>query len=312
MTIAVITALLGLPTGLAAGWLVSQLLRGPRGVVAPAPHDAPGVLQFGRRVHSLTQRVQGEVSRHQAGLAAAHAELRDSGPANPVVERILGDNEHLLEQLADAEEQFVQQEFEMQQYMREASHDALTSLENRRAFDKDLAERFVRWHAHGAEFCLAMLDVDHFKRINDEYGHPTGDDVLKALAGTLAACAREADLVSRLGGEEFAVLLADCSLDQGRGIADRLRSSIADHAVATRGGALSVTVSIGLASVRSVPTPADLVHHADQALYSAKKAGRNRSYHYSGAGYDPVLPAATSSSPSPALNSEKHATARLA
>jgi diguanylate cyclase len=288
MLIALITALLGLPTGFVVGWLTCQLLRGPQVVVEQRAAEGEGSLlsQIAHRAHSLTRQVRSDVGRHHASLLVAHAELQ-AGDAS-VVDRIVSANEGLLEQLADAEEQFVSQEFAIQQHMREARQDSLTSLENRRAFDKELAERFDRWQSHDTEFCLALIDVDHFKRINDEYGHPIGDSVLKSIAATFSACARPDDAVFRLGGEEFGILLADCSVDQGWQIVDRLRHAIADHPIPAGSAMLRLTVSLGLASVRSVKSTDDLVTQADRALYSAKEAGRNRAYYFSGAGYDPV------------------------
>lgn len=287
MLIALITALLGLPTGFVAGWFTCQLFRDRQvGVRSVGRQDALLVSRLAHGVHGLTRQVKSNIDKHHAGLLVAHAELQDGDSS--VVERILGANECLLEQLADAEEQFVDQEFAIQQYMRDACQDSLTSLENRRAFDSDLADRFAQWQSHTSEFCLALADVDHFKRINDEYGHPVGDEVLQAIARTLTACARPEDSVSRLGGEEFGILL-NCSLDEGRRIVDRLRREIADHPIPAGGALLSVTVSLGLASVQSVTTAQDLVSHADRALYSAKKAGRNRCYHLSGEGYDPIV-----------------------
>jgi len=282
------TALLGLPTGFAIGWFTCQLLRGPRVVIESRFSAADGSLlaQIAQRAHSLTRQVRTRLGRHQADLRVAHAELR-AGDIS-VVERIVCANESLLEQLADAEEQFVSQEFAIQQHLRDASHDSLTSLENRRAFDKELAERFSRWQADTAEFCLVLIDVDHFKRINDEYGHPIGDAVLKAIANAFTACARPEDSVCRLGGEEFGILLASCTLEQGWHIVDRLRHAIADHPIPAGSAMLRLTVSLGIASVRSVQSADDLVSQADRALYSAKEAGRNRAYFYSGAGYDPV------------------------
>jgi diguanylate cyclase len=244
-------------------------------------------------VRGLTQQVKGDVGRHQASLAEAQAEVRgfagdSESSMSFVIERLLRDNESLLAQLCDAEVKFVAQEEALQQYMLEARQDALTSLENRRAFDQDLVQRFAEWQRQGTEFCLAMVDVDHFKRINDEYGHPVGDEVLKGIARVLAGSVRQMDVVSRLGGEEFGVLLPCTTLEEGQGVAERIRQYIAEMRLVANGIVVSVTASVGLANVRAVSSSAELLEEADKALYAAKNAGRDRAYYYSVAGYDPV------------------------
>ncbi len=296
MVIAILTALLGLPTGFAAGWLTCQLLavrNGPSGaILQPSGHSIAA--QVIREVHGLTQEVKGSVGRHRASLVEAHAEMRKTDERAGkeaiavAIEGLLLDNERLLSQLVESEAKLTTQGETLQRYMLEARRDALTDLENRRAFDEDLGQRFAEWRRNGTEFCLAMLDVDHFKRINDEHGHPAGDEVLKGLARVLAASVREMDVVGRLGGEEFAVLLPCTSLAEGQVVAERLRRSIEETRFALGDVVLPVTVSVGLANVRIVSDPAELVNQADRALYAAKKAGRNRAYYHSVAGYDPA------------------------
>ena len=118
-----------------------------------------------------------------------------------------------------------------------------------------------------------MLDIDHFKRVNDTYGHPTGDLVLSRFAETIAQAVRPTDAFTRLGGEEFAVLMTATDLSEAAEIAERLRVLVADMRVQTAQGDLAITVSLGCAT--AVPNE-DLIRSADEALYTAKRNGRDR------------------------------------
>jgi diguanylate cyclase (GGDEF)-like protein len=124
---------------------------------------------------------------------------------------------------------------------------------------------------------LLMMDIDHFKSINDRHGHPAGDKVLAAVGPRIRQAVRQEDLVGRMGGEEFAVLLPQCSRRQALQLAERIRASLERHAVALDDGhKIAATVSIGVTSVASAVTLDQLIAAADQALYCAKSSGRNR------------------------------------
>jgi two-component system cell cycle response regulator len=160
----------------------------------------------------------------------------------------------------------------MEQLSRQASTDGLTGAANRRTLDQRLALEVQRSAAAGAPLCLLLLDVDHFKRVNDEHGHAVGDDLLRHLVEVAAAQARPQDLVARYGGEEFAVLLPRTDLPTGWELAERLRIR-----VVTSGSPVPVTISIGLAAVPAdASTAGELMAAADAALYQAKRTGRNR------------------------------------
>lgn len=152
--------------------------------------------------------------------------------------------------------------------------DELTGLANRRRFF-EVADRDVAAAHRGRRTLVAMmLDIDHFKRINDTYGHPTGDDVIAEVARRLAGTVRQTDVVGRYGGEEFAVALPDVMADSD--LPERLRACVAGTAVQTRSGPLQVTVSIGVAHLLDADADAAAVlARADQALYTAKREGRN-------------------------------------
>jgi two-component system cell cycle response regulator len=161
--------------------------------------------------------------------------------------------------------------------------DPLTGLYNRRYFEERLTEEFARARRYRAPLSLAMLDVDFFKRINDTYGHPFGDEVLRAVASVTRARLREVDLLSRYGGEELIALLPETSPAEALSACERVREAIEALHLDYSGqdGVKKVvrcTASLGLASLPSptLQTPEDLLRAADECLYAAKGAGRNR------------------------------------
>ena len=156
-----------------------------------------------------------------------------------------------------------------------ADVDAITQLPNRRRMDADLQAEWERCRRYDRPVSFVMIDLDHFKQLNDVYGHPLGDTALRATAAAITAGLRAGDTAYRYGGEEFAVLLRETGLGAGVGAAERLRTAIA--AVTVPGSDLSMTASIGVAERAAAMTdPLDLVAAADAALYAAKRSGRNR------------------------------------
>lgn len=153
--------------------------------------------------------------------------------------------------------------------------DALTGLANRRRFMEELVQRTI---AEGAmtEGCVAMLDLDHFKRVNDLHGHDAGDEVLRAFAEIARSSIREDDLVARLGGEEFAIILPGATMNQAVAVCGRLRQAVADAVFTTQAGRVSLTVSGGVARYVRGSIGSVVLREADAALYDAKNAGRNR------------------------------------
>lgn len=156
-----------------------------------------------------------------------------------------------------------------------ATHDGLTGLWNRRQIDLDLETAVKHAERQGSALCVALVDVDHFKAINDRHGHAVGDEVLKAVAGSLQGSLRAGDQVGRYGGEEFLLLLPATSMAQATALAERLRERL-QALQSLPPGEPPVTASFGLAAWRAGESAADLVRRADQALYRAKGSGRNR------------------------------------
>ena len=157
----------------------------------------------------------------------------------------------------------------------EADRDYLTGLANRRRFRKALEQEVERWRRYDIPCALLLLDIDHMKRINDTYGHPAGDRVIRAVAEVLAELSRDNDTAARLGGEEFALLLAGTESDKALAAAERVRVAVAGRPLEEAGG--GVTVSVGVASCpESARNERELFGTSDAALYRAKQEGRNR------------------------------------
>ncbi|NBB93331.1 MAG: diguanylate cyclase [Gammaproteobacteria bacterium] len=159
---------------------------------------------------------------------------------------------------------------------RQATTDALTGLPNRRILDDRLGREIARSRRHGDPLSVVIGDLDHFKRVNDEFGHAAGDEVLHAVGETMQQHLRAEDLAVRWGGEEFLLLLPSTSLDQAVQVADKVRRAIAAVPIDCQDRAVPVTISLGAAQLAAGEEVADLVRRADDAMYRAKKAGRNR------------------------------------
>jgi diguanylate cyclase (GGDEF)-like protein len=155
----------------------------------------------------------------------------------------------------------------------EADLDYLTGLANRRRFRKALGQELERWRRYGTPCALLLLDVDHMKRINDAHGHPAGDRVIRAVADALVEMSRDNDTAARLGGEEFALLLAGVGCERAFVAAERLRLAVASNPLAEVG---RVTISVGVAACPAhADSERELFAASDTALYRAKNEGRN-------------------------------------
>lgn len=151
--------------------------------------------------------------------------------------------------------------------------DKLTGLANRRKLDQVLDEELIRARRYGVEFSVAIMDIDHFKRVNDQHGHGAGDLVLEAMARLLRQCTRDADLVARMGGEEFVVVCRHTGIGRCQLVAEKVRAAIETHDFAGIG---RITASFGVAVFEKDDSIASLMARADAATYRAKAGGRNR------------------------------------
>ena len=164
--------------------------------------------------------------------------------------------------------------------------DGLTGLDNRRSWEERLHAEYKRHSRSGQPCSLVMFDIDHFKRVNDTYGHQVGDEVIRRIAQTLMRVDRDSDIGGRYGGEEFGVILPDTDAEGAARFAERLRAAVESLAVEHEGGTLHCTISLGVAPLEpSVAGPDQWLERADQALYRSKEEGRNR---YTLYGDDPV------------------------
>lgn len=174
---------------------------------------------------------------------------------------------------------------ENEEYRQQAHQDELTTLYNRRGFFDRMDHKISLMYSRGAGYSLAIIDVDAFKSINDQHGHQQGDHVLSTIATTLQSNTRKRDIIGRLAGDEFIVLIDETSLTESLRIAERFRAAIEAQLTTMH----AATVSIGISTLKATDVPSEgnitslrdqLIYQADMALYEAKRRGRNQTWHY--------------------------------
>ncbi len=184
------------------------------------------------------------------------------------------ENRTLTSELRNASKRLAQLHEKLAMHVEQASTDFLTKVLTRGAFERLLTLKLDNLKKTGVPFSLIMIDPDNFKKINDNYGHLAGDEVLKTLAFTLKLAVREDDIVARYGGDEFAVVVSS-HLDEAVKIAERLKSNIEKLRILWNDLELRITASFGIAQARHEDTVTSLIHRADRALYLAKRSGKN-------------------------------------
>lgn len=223
-----------------------------------------------RDLPSLKQGVQ---TRLDALLATVDVyERQRSEHEQQVTERL----STLVERVASLEQAATGMRTHLAEQRKKALRDPLTALPNRAAWDERLELEVARQQRYGRQLLLAVLDVDHFKRINDSFGHLAGDRVLKIIANELRKRLRKTDFIARFGGEEFALLLPETPLDAGQQLIESLREGIQNCPFHFKGERIVVTLSGGLAAFAKAERAEHVFERADRALYRAKGAGRNR------------------------------------
>jgi diguanylate cyclase (GGDEF)-like protein len=190
---------------------------------------------------------------------------------------------HLLTHLSNMEAKLRLMKDETAEYKKRLSiqkHklflDSLTQVHNRAALDERLELEYKRWLRYGTPLCLAIIDIDHFKHINDNYGHMAGDKALKVVAKALQNALRDTDFIARFGGEEFVVLLPNINPDKYQKPLENLRQTIKSIPFRFRDARVEITISIGATLFRTGDHTTDAFERADKALYSSKHSGRDQ------------------------------------
>jgi len=238
-------------------------------ILREAGGDSPELQQV---KEILRQDLPDDPKKAHALLQHARESLLQAGDKlNSATESL---KENMQQQVAQA--QALSQRLEAAE--QQARSDPLTGLANRRKLTEFLLslEAETAPQGHVQTISTAMLDIDHFKSINDQYGHDTGDEILTLLASLLTESIREGDMVARLGGEEFCLILPDTDTDQAFHIAEKLREAIELHPFETTEGKIAVTTSFGIAQKQETESNTEWLKRADQALYQSKAGGRNR------------------------------------
>ncbi|WP_164867913.1 GGDEF domain-containing protein [Rhodovarius crocodyli] len=245
---------------------ISGTLREALGIMASHGADA---VSFGDSLNELSAEALLNPERLQSVLARLVDEAREMTRRTHEMGRKIAHSAQQIESLRG----------ELEDTRKEANTDALTGLPNRRAFDAHLRAMAGQATESDQPLSMILIDIDHFKSINDRWGHPVGDAVLRRTAITVASLLRDQDVAARFGGEEFAVLLPRTLAGQAAQIAERIRAGVATQTLTLRttGDELGdITASFGVAGYRGGEQTAAFLSRADQALYDAKKGGRNR------------------------------------
>ena len=293
---------IGAVVGAATGWLLrgsgvqkpseSSPVSAPAETVAVKVPDADKSLEqlelVMSRVHQLTASVAADVGEHSNRVQAINDELTSGADVVSAVERLMKMNEQMQSQLQAAEQRMQHQAAEIESHVKEARTDALTKLANRRAFDDEIRRCVENFKSKGQASCVMMIDVDHFKKFNDTYGHQAGDEVLRNVARVLRRESPGKTTVCRYGGEEFAVIYSGMDVNSAIPLAEAARAAIAREVVEFQGLDLKVTASGGVAQLRLNETGDELVKRADVALYVCKENGRNCGYWHDGSTSNPM------------------------
>jgi diguanylate cyclase len=247
-----------------------------------------GMLELMHTVRSSVEAASSDATEFDAQLAAFGEGIASAGSAEDMrqhVDTMRGDVDRmnrslsaLNDRLEASHREVARLQNELKRARDEASLDPLSGILNRRGFDAEIRRICAAAARDGSPFSVVMLDIDHFKRVNDTYGHPFGDQVIRSVGQVLSQLTQRKDVAARYGGEEFALLLPETAADGASDVAERLRSAIARGRIMRGSGKPvgNVTVSAGVAQYVRGEDPMSLVARADRALYASKQGGRNR------------------------------------
>jgi len=240
-------------------------------------------------VHDAIDTAMATANSYSGTLQAASGDLGDAemGEAQlrALAQRLLGEtrrmqdaNQQLEQKLEASREDISALQRDLDEVRRESMLDPLTKIFNRKSFDDGMIKAFGEAES-GTPFCLLLLDIDHFKRFNDTWGHQTGDQVLRLVAMTLKSNIKGKDMAARYGGEEFAAILPETDLEGAVIVADNVRKAVQAKELLKRSTNEKlgrITASFGVATYHPGDSPSSLIERADRCLYAAKHAGRNR------------------------------------
>lgn len=278
--------------GLASGFFIGRtftLAHEPRRL----KRDRERTLKALSGLLDTTDQLNTDVDTHNSALVTAKRDLEDVTLGSEIqyntvqnellthISRVVEANRRLETDLTQSRYQLETQAQELDRSRKEARTDSLCKIGNRKAFNEHLNYRASRFTARGESYGLMVIDVDHFKRINDTFGHSAGDQVLISIGSALKQCVRPEDFVARLGGDEFAIILVGLDESNAKQVGNRIRSTIElfNFQVGDEQGSTTVvTLSMGLATALEGDGKKCLFERADQALYKSKELGRNRLY----------------------------------
>jgi len=235
----------------------------------------------------LSNELAADVHEHQSRIEKVGESFENDGTQNvenvtSAVDQIIKAASNMQEKINSVEKRLDEQTAQVEQHAKLAGRDELTGLPNRRTFDKELRRLHQEYLRHKKPFSLVMIDVDFFKKTNDQFGHQVGDAVLAQLGELLAIQVREKDIAARYGGEEFAILLPFTSEQEAKHTSERIRKACSEKSLLVDGKEHRITISVGVSVVLPATTIESIIQRADQALYAAKNAGRNCTFWHDG------------------------------
>jgi diguanylate cyclase len=269
--------------GVLCGWAACHRIK----VKAQLHGETAKAREVLARLNRLSETVVADVRTHKRTLAQLTEELacldiQATQSTSHIVLRLVETNHELEQRLVLAERTLHEQTQELEAKSNEDLTDCLTGLANRRGFNDELTRRFEEYERLQRPVSVILIDVDNFHEFNNRHGKAAGDEVLRGVAAMLRQTVRVMDLVARSGGEEFGVVLPNTPLVVATAVAERIREAVAARHFNHEGHALQVTVSGGVAELRSSEHVGQLVRRADEAMYVSKCQGRNRTHYHSG------------------------------
>lgn len=295
---AVIMSVLQIVVGFAAGWFTRGGKQSANSQTSPEAEakakqqqqEVEQARMLLADVQNLAADMRSDVGQHATRVERISQELAeaqveapgDTAAVGDAVRQIVDSNAELNRRLREAERKLAEQAVQIKTHETASLTDQLTGVPNRRAFDRQLADRIADFQKVSAPVSLIMIDIDFFKKFNDTHGHHAGDAVLKGVAKTIAKALREKDVVARFGGEEFGIVLPQTTIQEACPVVDRVRKAVESARFQCDGKLLNCTISLGLSQFSKTDTDEVFLRRADDALYAAKKGGRNCGYLHTG------------------------------